>query len=116
MAHKTHHDLLKLFGGHLPVANFHARLWHKRLDALGGAVKSMNAIVHVINLALARQFAVNGLLQTLGGHGQNFSDNGAPIRGRRGQTGDIAQPQQRHVQGARNGRGAEREHIGRGAK
>ncbi|MGC3989815.1 MAG: hypothetical protein QM796_09095 [Chthoniobacteraceae bacterium] len=53
------HDLLQFVLVHLAVADFHLRAGHQRANAAGDALDALDAVVQEIDLALAREFALD---------------------------------------------------------
>ena len=111
VAHEGQHHALQLRLAHLPVAHGNARRGHQLLNARGNFVNRLHAIVHKVNLPAALQLHLdrraNNLLVELGHHGLNRH----AVLGRRLNHAHIAQAHQRHMQRARNRRGAHGQHV-----
>ena len=89
----------------------HAELGDELADVLGRLLDRLDAVVEEERLALApvlaQQCLAHELLVVLAHVG---ADRPAALR-RRLDDADVAQPGERHVQRARDGRGREREHV-----
>ena len=111
VTHEGEHDSLELVLAHLAVADGDARGGDQFLNARGDFVDGFDAIVDEVDLAAALQLHLDGgaddLFIELGDDGLN----GHAIFGRRFNDAHVAQADERHVQGARNGRGAHGEHV-----
>ena len=111
VAHEGQHHALQFCFAHLTVAYGHARRGHQFLNARGDLVDGLDAIMDEINLAAALQLhfdrGAHDLFVELGDDGLN----GHAVFGRRLDDAHVAQADQRHVQRARNGRGAHSQHV-----
>ena len=111
VVHEGQHDALELGFAHLAVADDDARAGHQFLDARGDLVDGFDAVVDEVDLAAAFEFELdrraNDLFIELGNHGLN----GHAVFGRGLDHRHVAQADQRHVQGARDGRGRHGEHV-----
>ena len=111
VVHEGEHHALQLGLAHLAVADDDARRGHKFLDARGDLVDGFDAVVDEVDLAAALEFQLDpgahDLLVELGDHGLNRH----AVLGRRLDDAHVAQAHQRHVQRARDGRGAHGEHV-----
>ena len=90
-------------------------LGHERLQLGGNLPDRVDAVVHEINLAAAVEFLLDRGLDQLfipvGDHGLNRH----AVFGRGFDHAHVAQADERHVQGARDGRGRHSEHVDLGA-
>ena len=102
--------LLELRFAHLPVAHADAGLRDQFLDHRRPRPDRVDAVVHEVHLAAARQFQLDRGPDQLRIEGATTVWIGQPILGRRLDHRHVAQAQQRHVQRARNRRGAHAEH------
>ena len=84
-----------------------------RLDAVGHGLDIIDPVVHEIDLPVAIQLAMNGPLDRLGIEPADPGLDRLAIGRRSLQVGDVANAQQAHVQGPRNRRGRERQHVDR---
>ncbi len=105
------HDVLELGGVHLAVRGFGQDFGHDGAQECFGFLQAFDAVVQVEYLAAALDLRAYGLRHQVRvefGHGGLY---GLPVRGWRAQDGHVADFQQRHVQGARNGRGGQGQAI-----
>ena len=111
VVHEGEHHAFQIFLAHLAVADNDARTGHQLLNARCDFVDSFDAIVDEVDLAAALEFdfdrGSNDLLVELGHDGLNRH----AIFRRRLDDGHIAQADERHVQRARNRRGAHGEDV-----
>ena len=111
----TLHDRRELLLVHLAMRHIHDRAVEHLRDAQGGALDVFNAVVQVVHLPAALQFAAHGVAQhipvVLHDEGLHRDAVLRRLLDRR----HIADAGQCHVQRARNGRGREREHVDRAA-
>ena len=110
-AHESSHDLLEFAIAHLSVTNHNSRSRRKSPHIIGCRLNVVHTIMHPENLSFSSQFAGNCTCESFLIPRNHFGHNRTPIRGRRCQTGNIAQSQHCHVKRARNGRRAECQHI-----
>ncbi len=89
---------------------------HQALDAVGQHADAAHPVVDEEDLAVAAQLALDGLAhQHVVILGQHRVD-GLALLGRRVDGAHVADAAQAHVQRARDGRGAQREHVDLGAQ
>ena len=98
---------------HLAVADDDARLRRDAPHLLERVVHVVDAVVHPEHLAAAREFTRDRQTEALLVERHDLGDDRAPVRRRRGEAADVAQPEHGHVQRAWDGRGAEREYVRR---
>ncbi len=96
---------------HLPVANADANARHQILNGGCAHVNAVHAIVDEIHLAAARDLLLDGGSDQIVAIVRHHGVDGQAILGRRFDHRHIAQAGQRHVQRARNRRGAHGEHV-----
>ena len=92
-----------------PGADADAR--HQFLNGGRAHVNAVHAIVDEINLAAARYLLFDGGANQIVAVVRHHGVDGQAILGRRFDHGHVAQAGQRHVQRARNRRGAHGEHV-----
>ena len=109
--HEGQHDALQFGFGHLAMADQDARFGHHLADLVGDVVDALDAIVHEVDLAAAFQFFLDGRAQQLFIPSGNDRLDRHAIFGRRLDHAHVAQAQQRHVQGSRDGRGRHGQHV-----
>ncbi len=105
------HHLFQLAVFHLPVPHQHAGIGHDLADVVGDAFDVVNEVVDEEHLPVAGHLAQHGVADERGAVGRDAGDDRPPVDRRRLQGADVAQPHHRHVHGARNGRGGQREHV-----
>ena len=103
--------LLELALPHLPVRDDEAQARAQLLQLLGRLLDRLDAVVQVEGLPASRGLALERLLDELLVVVADVRADRAPALGRRLDHGDVAQARERHVQGARDRRRAEREHV-----
>ena len=105
------HHFLKFIAVHLPVADDDSRLWHQSCQLLGHGLNSHHPIVQKENLAASIQLALDRIayraLVVLG----DDRLNGQTIVGWCLDRAHVASASESQVKRARNGCGAECEHI-----
>ena len=105
------HPFFELALAHLSVCHQHAQTGTELAQVLGRLLDRLDAVVQVEGLAAARVLALQRACdQLLVVDADVGADRLATLR-RRLDRGDVAQSGERHVQGARDRGGAEREHI-----
>ena len=106
------HHLFQFVAVHLAVADDDARMRHERLRT-SAAMASMvdDAIVQEENLAAAIEFALNGVANDALVVLRDDRFDGQTILRRSFDRAHVARAGEREIKRARNGRGAEREHI-----
>ena len=113
---EVEHHLLELVLPHLPVRRRHPRLGHELADVRGGLLDRVDPVVDEEDLALAQQLAAYG------GHdlavlvGADVGQHRVPLLGRGGDRRHLADAGDRHLERARDRRGAHGEHVDRGAQ
>ena len=107
----VHHHRLQLALGHLPVGDREAHARTQRAQALGGLVDRLDPVVQEERLPAALVLAQDGALDELLLVLADVCPHGPPSFGRRLDHRDLAQPRQRHLQGARDRRGRHRDHV-----
>ena len=108
---KFEHHVFEFVLGHLAVGDADGRLGHDLPQACGENVNILHAIVNEENLPAAIQFPQHGVADQLGIEAVHAGFDRQTVLGRRFQVRDVAQPEQAHVQRARDGRGGHRQHI-----
>ena len=111
MAHEGQHDALELSFIELAMAYADARGRDELLNAGGDFVNGFDAIVDEVDLTAALQLHFNSGADELFIEFCDHSLNGHAIFGRSFNDAHVAQADERHVEGARNGRGAHGEHV-----
>src|SRR5579863_5878951 len=111
VAHEGQHHLLKLAFAHLAVGNGDTRTGNKLLNARRDFVDRLDAVVHEEHLATAFQLHFDRRAHDFFVESRNYGLNRHAILGRRLDDAHVAQADERHVQRARNGRGAHGEHV-----
>ncbi|MCW0462066.1 hypothetical protein NB717_003134 [Xanthomonas sacchari] len=110
------HHLFQLALGHLPVGDADARLRHQLAQLALHAADALHVVVQEVQLAAARQFALEGFAQQrvvpLGDEGLHRQ----PVRRRRGDDRQVAQAGHGHVQGTRDRRGGQGQQVHVGAQ
>ena len=86
------------------------------LEARSALVQSLDAVVHEEDLAAARDLALDRFAQHVVVPARDEGADGAPVQRRRGDQRQITQAADRHLQRARDRRGAQREHVDLGAQ
>ena len=109
--HEAQHHALELGLRHLPMAHADARLRHKLLDQGGALPDGIDAVVQEVNLAAAPELLLDGGADQFRIEMRHHGVDGQPVLGRRLDDAHVADAQQRHVQRARNGRGAHGQHV-----
>ena len=105
------HDLLEHLFVHLAVADAEARLRHELAQLVGEAVDVVDAVVDEVDLAAAVDLAQDHLADELvAGRGDEGADRQPGLR-RGVDHADVADAGQRHVQRARDRRGAHGQHV-----
>src|SRR6266540_828875 len=105
------HLLLQLALSHLPVRDEEAQVRTELPQLLRRLVDGLDAVVEVEALAVAFDLALERQLDELLVELADGRANRAPSLRRRLDDGDVAQPGQRHVQGARDRGRAQRQHV-----
>ncbi len=115
MPHELQHHFLEFRLAHLPVADADANLREQLpaafLQHRRPLPDRIDAIVHEIDLSAARQLQLDRRLDHVRLERRDHRVNREAILGRRLDHGHIAQAEQRHVQRARNRRGAHGDSI-----
>jgi hypothetical protein len=105
------HHLLHLVLGHLAVADGDLHLRHQVCELRRGVVDGLDAVVHVEHLPAAVHLAQNGVGDDFRIELHDVRVHRQPVRGRRLDDAHVARAGEREVQGARDGRGGERQHV-----
>ena len=110
------HDLLEAALVHLPVGDGDAGLGHQLGQPRRLLLDVPDPVVHEEDLALAQQLAADGL-----GDGPlvvlaDVGEDRLAVGGRRVEQGEVADAGEAHLEGARDGRGGEGEHVDVGAE
>ncbi len=100
---------------HLAVGDFDARFGHQFFELATAVFDGLDLVVQEIHLAAALNFAQDGLAHHRAAFAAHEGLDRQPLLRRGGDHAQIAQPFERHAQGARNGCGGEGEQIDRGA-
>src|SRR3954470_17241963 len=110
-AQEAHHPLLELLLLELPVRDLERHVRAQAAQALGGLVDRLDAVVDEERLAAARLLALQRLADELLVVLADVGLHRAPALGRRLDDADVAHPGQRHLQRARDRRGAHRDDV-----
>ncbi len=105
------HHALQLFLGHLPVGHAHPCLAGRGVHAVHRLVDGAHPVAHIVHLTAPGQLVANGRAHHVGIPLSHVHLHRAPLVGRREDERHIAHARQRHLHGARNGRGRQREHV-----
>ncbi|TXT21979.1 MAG: Uncharacterized protein FD138_3859 [Planctomycetota bacterium] len=109
--HELDHDLFEFVPLHLPVPDPDASFRHDPLNPVGHRLDVVDAIVNEEDLAIAIEFPHDRLPNQIAVEPADARRHRHAINGCRRQIADVSNPQQRHVQRARDRRRAERQHI-----
>jgi hypothetical protein len=97
--------------GHLAVGHGHAGLGRDGADLSRPLGQILDAVVHEEHLAAAAELFGDGFAEQLGIEMADEGANGQAVGGRRGDDRDLAQAGQAHLQGARDGRRGQGQHV-----
>ena len=111
VVHKGEHHLFEFALAQLAMADRNARGGNEFLDARRDLIDVFDAVVDEVDLAAALEFEFDGGANDLFIELRDHGLNGHAVFGRRLDDRHVAQTHQRHVQSARNGRGAHGEHV-----
>ncbi len=111
MPHEAEHGLLQLGFPDLAVTDADLSLGRKLLNAGGAGPDGFHAVMHEVDLAAAPEFELDGGLDQRGIEGRDDGLDRKAVLGRGFDHRHIAQSQQRHMQGARDGRGAHGQNV-----
>ena len=103
--HEGQHHALQFGFGHLAMADQYARFGHHLADLVGDVVDALDAVVHEVDLAAAFHLFLDSRAQEFFIPSGNDRLDRHAIFGRRLDDAHVAQTEQRHVQGTRDGRG-----------
>ena len=95
--------LLKLIGGHLAVANYHAGIRHETFHLRFKVIQTLDAIVDDEHLAVARELKVDGLLYYVIATGIDRCDDRVTVGWRSVDSREVTCAHQRELQCARYG-------------
>ena len=109
--HELEHGLLEFRLAHLPVAYADPRSGDKLLQIRRALPDRIHPVVEEVNLPAAAQFQLQRRPDQLWLEMRHRGLNRKPVLGRRLDHRHVAQPQQRHVQRTRDGRGAHGDHV-----
>ncbi|MNM80765.1 hypothetical protein D3C81_927410 [compost metagenome] len=105
------HHLFQLALGHLPMRHTDACFGHQLGQLTLHAAHAFHIVVQEVQLAAARQLTLERLAQLRVVPRRDEGLDRQPVRRRRGDDRQIAQPGHGHVERAWNGRGGEREQM-----
>ena len=108
---EVHHDPLQCRLLHLAMGHGQPRLGHQPLQVPGRGLDGLHAVVHVEDLPAPLELALNRLGDDLGVVGGHVGPDGQALLRRRLDRAGVPHPQHGHVQGPRDGRGRQREHV-----
>ena len=111
-AHEAQHRVLELLRRHLAVADRDARAGREALDVGRDREEVADPVVDEEDLTLARELALQRLLDAPLVVRDHLGHDRAAVGGRGRERADVAQAEHRHVQRARDRRRREREDIG----
>src|SRR3990172_2470628 len=109
--YEVEHGLFQLVLVHLAVGDEDARLGDDLLELAGDELNGVDAVVHEENLAVSIEFTDDGVPNQYGIEPGDSSLDGEAVVRWGFQVGDVADSEQRQVQGAWDGGGGEREHV-----
>ncbi len=109
--HEVEHRLLERVFAHLAVADDHARLGHESRDEIRHRVDRLDAVVHEVHLAAAREFRPERPRDHAGVELHDVRLDRQAILRRRLDDRHVADADERHVERARNRRRGERQHV-----
>ena len=115
-ANKLAHDALQCALLHLPVPNDHSRIRNESAKLLRRRLNRFNAVMHVVRLAAALQFAQQRVAYQFKTRLGDARCHGVAILGWGLDRGEVANPREGKVQRARDRRGGEGHHVEFGAK
>src|SRR5208283_975470 len=104
MPHEGEHNTLQFALRHLTVAHQDARLRSHLADLVRDLIDALYPVMHEVDLPAALQFFIECRAQQFFIPGRNHGLDRHAIFGRSLDDAHVAQTQQRHVQGARDGR------------
>ena len=110
-SHKGEHHIFEFMLVEPSVSNHHLGIGHDAGKFFFHAMDVFDAVVHEIHLTAAGQFPLDGVSNQPVIPTSHTRFHRLPIGGRSGQTGDIANPEHRHVQRAWDGSGGHRQHV-----
>jgi hypothetical protein len=105
------HDGFELVLVHLAVADDDAGVGDHLADLVGDGFDVVDLVVDEEDLAVAGELALQGLLDARLVVGDDLGDDAAAVGGGRGEVADVADAQERHVEGARDGGGGHGEDV-----
>ena len=105
------HHVLDHGRRHLAVRHADAGLGHGGAHGLLGVLDGAHAVAHIVDLAAALDLAADSLADQVLVPLPHVHLDGAAVGGRRGDEAHVAHAGKAHLQGARDGRGAERKHV-----
>ena len=108
---EIHHDLLQGRLRHLPVGVRYRSIRHQFPDAVRERVYVLDAVIHIVDLAVARQFAVYGLAHQFVLVLADIGLDGHAVAGRLRQHRHVADADQAHVQRTRDGCCGQCQHV-----
>ena len=109
---EVHHDLLERFLAHLPVTDADTRaIGRHALQQTGHRLDGLDAVVHEVDLPAAFEFLGDRRADDLRIERQHRGLHGLAIVGRGLDHRHVADADERHVERARDGRRAHREHV-----
>jgi hypothetical protein len=111
VADEFEHDAFELFFAHLAVADYDAGFGDELLDEGGERVDGLDAIVDEVDLAVAGELIFDGAADEFFVEWSDDGLDGEAIARGSFDERHVAQADERHVEGARNRSGGERERI-----
>ena len=105
------HDPFQFGFGHLAMGHADACPRRQGANLARPLGQILHPVVHEEHLASARQFLGNCFAQKIGIMAAHEGADGQPVSGWGGDDGDLAYATHRHLQGARDGRGGQGEHV-----
>ena len=109
--HESPHHGLEVLFAHLSVRNSQARARRQRLNARGDRLDGLDTIVDEIDLPPTVQLPRDRLLQQRVVPGLDKREHRRPVLGRRLEEREIAEPREREMQRAWDGRRGQRQHV-----
>ena len=106
MAHEAEQDAFQLLFSHLAVSHADAGVGDQLLNGRGAGKNRIDAVVQEIHLSTALQFLIDGGADQLRIEVRDHGMNRQAILGRSLDHAHVANAQHRHMQRARNRRGA----------
>ena len=109
--HEAQNQFLHFVAVHLAVARGDAGVWNESLQQAGHFAEVLDAVVDDVNLAAAAEFVGDGVAQALFVEADEVGVDRLAVGGRSGHDAQVPRRHQRELQGARYGRGRQRQGV-----